>query len=528
MLLRRVEAFDEWRSREKQPTECIMQRFISPKGRQTCRLRVISVPEGFKAVVLSNRTRIDGKHVNETSPVKEEGGEDMAEEMPRKSLPSGSNIHAQAQFYQKVIEKRIEDSIQRFTVPNEPKKKLRQKSMSSITIDPEESELRTFYQSELTTSVLPSKPISQLYGLLKTDGPSDFDDFEVNAASLPSNLVRILRERFCTDSSDTKKTALLSIKTGKLIRPALQQTNLLRMLVNRRLQKRKLKLVNLVCDFCEDNAGVWWLIKIKSFSVDALPETPMHIRLDTAFKCPGDYCKIAVPPDEYYSFIGRDGVKFLYNGESSDLQSKYTTMLYELSKKTMMMDKIQKTGDTTELGDLLNPRLLERIRVCYNCFHIYKDKERAFFNAELSLLKRSRKERSEKNKTVKLLSDVNDDLNISGKADAILKPRIYSAHSQTVLLLERRVPDTSQHMREMGKQVNSMLRKEREKSRSYYTLHQPAPAPLKKTLPPVATENTFKTMLKDIAQVHPPQLDKPETPLFSDDFDSMGEQEDTN
>jgi hypothetical protein len=198
-------------------------------------------------------------------------------------------------------------------------------------------------------------------------------------------------------------------------------------------------------------------------------------------------------------------VKFLYTGEMSEMQNKHTTMLYELSKKTMMMDKILKSGDTTELGDLLNPRLLERVGVCYNCFHIYKDKERMFFNAELSLLKRSRKERNEKNKTLKLLSDVNDEQSLSGKADSILKPRIYSAHSQTLLLLERRIPDTNQHMREMGKQVTSMLKQEREKSRSYFTLHQPAPAPLKKVLPAVTTESSFKTKFKDISRLSMPQ-----------------------
>lgn len=508
VFIKRVEAYDEWRSKEKQPLECVMQRFIMPKGRQTCRLRVISVPQGFKAVMLSNRTRVDGKAIAEQSPAKEAdyGTEKAAEETANPELPSRSDIHAQAQFYQKVIEKRVEESILRFTTPIKPiTRKSRPKSTSNLSFDAEDRELRTYYKSELTPVALPSLPVSKLYRQLVQEPPKDAEDFEQNSMPLPSNLVRILRERFCTDSTDTKRTSPLTIKTGKLIKPALQQTNLLRILINRMIQRRRMKLVDLVCDFCEDRNGTWWLIKIKAFTVEEMPEVPVHIKLDTAFKCPGDYCKMAVPPDEHYSFIGRDGVKFLYTGEMSEMQNKHTTMLYELSKKTMMMDKILKSGDTTELGDLLNPRLLERVSVCYNCFHIYKDKERMFFNAELSLLKRSRKERNEKNKTLKLLSDVNDEQSLSGKADSILKPRIYSAHSQTLLLLERRIPDTNQHMREMGKHVTSMLKQEREKSRSYFTLHQPAPAPLKKVLPAVTTESSFKTKFKDISRLSMPQ-----------------------
>lgn len=515
VFIRKVEAFDEWRSREKQPLDCIMQRFIRPKGRQTCRLRVISVPQGFKAVVLSNRTRVDGKAAVDLSPAKEvrHSAETSGWQEGETGLPTGSDIHAQARFYQKVIEKRVEESIQRFTAPAQPaKRKTRLGSTSHLSFEADDSDLSAYFESELVPVGLPSLPQSQLYAQLTRKPPKDAEDFEQNTMPLPSHLVRLLRERFCTDSTDTKKTSPLNIKTGKLIKPALMQTNLLRILVNRMIQRRRLRLVDLVCDFCEDWEGTWWLIKIKAYTVEEMPEVPVHIKLDTAFKCPGDYCNISVPPDEHYSFIGRDGVKFLYNGEMSELHHKHTTMLCELSKKTIMMDKILKSGDTTELGDLLNPRLLERIRVCYNCFHIYKDKERAFFNAELSLLKRSRKERSEKNKTLKLLSDVNDELNRSGKAEAILKPRIYSAHSQTLLLLERRIPDTSQHMREMGKQVTSMLKKERERSRSYYTLHQPAPAPLKKTLPAVPSENSFKTAFKDISR-----LTIPQEALFAED-----------
>ena len=518
VFIRRVEAFDEWRSREKQPLDCVMQRFIMPKGRQTCRLRVISVPQGFKAVVLSNRTRVDGKATTDISPAKEvrpPAGTSAWKE-PETVLPAGSDIHVQALFYQKVIEKRVEESIQRFTIEQPAKRKARLGS-THLSFDAEDSDLSPYFESELAPVALLALPQSELYAQLTRKPPKDAEDFEQNTMPLPSHLVRLLRDRFCTDSTDTKKTSPLSIKTGKLIRPALMQTKLLRTLVNRMIQRRRLRLVDLVCDFCEDWEGTWWLIKIKAYTVEEVPEVPVHIKIDTAFKCPGDYCKISVPPDEHYSFIGRDRVKFLYNGEMSELHNKHATMLYELSKKTMMMDKIQKGGDTTELGDLLNPRLLERIRVCYNCFHTYKDKERTFFNAEISLLKRSRKERNEKNKTLKLLSDVNDEQNLSGKAEAILKPRIYSAHSQTLLLLERRIPDTSQHMREMGKQVTSMLKQERERSRSYYTLHQPAPAPLKKVLPPVPTESSFKIAFKDISRITIPQ-----EPLFAEDTSQAG------
>lgn len=518
VFIRRVEAFDEWRSREKQPLDCVMQRFIMPKGRQTCRLRVISVPQGFKAVVLSNRTRVDGKATTDISPAKEvrpPAGTSAWKE-PETVLPAGSDIHVQALFYQKVIEKRVEESIQRFTIEQPAKRKARLGS-THLSFDAEDSDLSPYFESELAPVALLALPQSELYAQLTRKPPKDAEDFEQNTMPLPSHLVRLLRDRFCTDSTDTKKTSPLSIKTGKLIKPALMQTKLLRTLVNRMIQRRRLRLVDLVCDFCEDWEGTWWLIKIKAYTVEEVPEVPVHIKIDTAFKCPGDYCKISVPPDEHYSFIGRDRVKFLYNGEMSELHNKHATMLYELSKKTMMMDKIQKGGDTTELGDLLNPRLLERIRVCYNCFHTYKDKERTFFNAEISLLKRSRKERNEKNKTLKLLSDVNDEQNLSGKAEAILKPRIYSAHSQTLLLLERRIPDTSQHMREMGKQVTSMLKQERERSRSYYTLHQPAPAPLKKVLPPVPTESSFKIAFKDISRITIPQ-----EPLFAEDTSQAG------
>lgn len=61
VLLRRSDAYEEWRSREKNPEQCIMQQYILPKGRKACKLRAVLKGTEFKLFSISNKRRLDGK-----------------------------------------------------------------------------------------------------------------------------------------------------------------------------------------------------------------------------------------------------------------------------------------------------------------------------------------------------------------------------------------------------------------------------------------------------------------------------------
>jgi len=475
VLLRRSDAYEEWRSREKNPEQCVMQHYILPKGRKACKVRAILKGSEFKLFSISNKRRLDGKkdinpkqsliaacgtleearrlygtrftpitnnskgHVSNAPQRKEENpitvnatfdlspvgetflkrfSEEYSVKIPLKeasdsqsprqevekvqdledpkklrknkliSAPdfeiNSSRLKARAEHYKEVeidIENIIEEQPDKSRKLQRPKAKANEDSeeIDKLLADTKAGALEIGNRINRT----------KLYGhLLSIKNPSGEDRaFERTDSPLPGNYAAILRERYCTDVSDYKKTDIYEVKSKAMVDTVEALVQGIRAQVEKFHSAQTLQITELVCDFVEDSNGQFWFLKLKSYSVtDASGQKRTALRNRPHRKrCAGVYCE-EICTDQSLNASLTQQLRFCTMEEEFDGSQKRDDRRYMVTKRLIMLDSLLNSAKLQgEMETFLKPQLLERVEVCANCYKAYKLREFQLSQTEASL-----------------------------------------------------------------------------------------------------------------------------------------------
>lgn len=475
VLLRRSDAYEEWRSREKNPEQCIMQHYILPKGRKGCKVRAIWKGSEFKLFSISNKRRLDGKkdinpkqsliaacgtleearrlygtrfqpitnyskgqisnapqrkeenpitvsatfdmspvgetflkHFSEEYKVKVPLKESRHSESPQPEVErvqdledpkklrknklisapdfeiNSSRLKARAEHY-----KEIEIDIENIIEEQPDKSRKLQRSKAKANEDSEEIDklLADTKAGALETGNRINR--TKLYShLLSIQNPSGEDRaFERTDSPLPGNYATILRERYCTDASDYKKTDIYEVKSKAMIGAVEALVQGIRAQIEKFCSAQSLQLSELVCDFVEDGNGDFWFLKLKSYSVtDSTGKKRAALVTRASRKrCAGVYCEEVCTDQSLDASISQQ-FRFFKAEEELDGTQKKDNRRYMVTKRLIMLDALMNSAKKEgEVETFLKPQLLERVEVCANCYKIYKLRELKLSQTEESL-----------------------------------------------------------------------------------------------------------------------------------------------
>ena len=469
VLLRRSDAYDEWRSREKNPEQCVMQHYLLPKGRKACKMRAILRLNGFEAITISNKRRLDGKrdpnpkqsliaacgtleearrlygtrfqpitnnskgHVSRAPERKEENPitvnatfdvspvgeafiekfqEDFKVKIPLKEVSKSESPEPEIEKIQDTEDpkkvrrnkllpfsdfeinstrlktraehyKEIEIDIEGIIEEQPEKKEKRKPKGIRAKVNEDSEEIEKLLADTKAGALETSNRINRtkLYNhLLKVkDSTGEDRAFERTDNPLPGNYGLILRERYCTDASDYKKTDIYEVRSKAMVEEVERQSKSLRSQIEKVFSVgQRLQLSELVCDFVEDITGNFWFLKLKSYSVvesGVKLVREISVKSQNRRRCAGSHCD-EICPDNKFETFAQQRFQFLHHEEDLSTPRKVDHRRFLITRRLLMLDSVSK--DPTAEGSmeaLLKPQLLDLVEVCANCYKIYKLRE---------------------------------------------------------------------------------------------------------------------------------------------------------
>lgn len=390
--------------------EMVLQRYILPKGRKAYKIRVIWKPTGVSIYTITNNMQFDGNNewkpkesvfyssgptdqaalrvrklctpltnhprLKKQTPKEEENETFCADndseserELPKQE-DSKSRLKTQEEFYKnspaieelKCKELKLKQGLRYIGDFDFKLSQQRNRSLALLHREPfHNTVIRPPTRgtgSGLAKELRSLGVLERLYTKLQKIKHIDYSKVRAPSPDAPppsGSTISKLRGYFCTTTKDITKTTIYSVKSTKGYEKAVKQIMTLRQAIDRKLLAPDgQKLNELACDFTEDENGVFYFLKIKAFTIKALPSsTTLSKPLPKAptQECQGKYCGYLLE-------------LILSLNPASQNHRRYFILrkqLYQL--------------DTPSIEELLSNKILDKVPVCKTCYFVYKLQE---------------------------------------------------------------------------------------------------------------------------------------------------------
>ncbi|CAG9310427.1 unnamed protein product [Blepharisma stoltei] len=447
ILMRESELKYEIKNAHK--TDLIVQRYVLPKGRKSCKIRIVWTNKEIKVYKITNIERLDGKkehnpldsvyYYTKVNDIRKKYGND------RVPLTNHIKVSVKNQEqYNKALEnveilimneKTHEMRIKSMTHLNDQKTKDleklefdydisddKTKKFSSKFLDTSMGFYDHFKWDHSSTPKVPIKPSSAIYAeknadedlisyikesipssppqislkklyhsLSKVTRNEDEEDFPFDGSQLSNYFANKLRNMYCTDFSNPEKSVIYEMKTLKSYDKAIKQLHEIRKGINSSLlSKENQRLSQLVLDFAEDEFNNFYFLKIKAFQCEQKIHKSLQLKgKNLNFICQGEHCSNLISDSQSDSFnIPGD----------QDKSGKFMIL-----RGAMIDDK----NEEKELSKMLNPRLYERVPVCRNCYKTYTLKDKGNLSQYQKAVRAAKHKEMKQKQIDDLLEEIN-------------------------------------------------------------------------------------------------------------------------